>query len=281
MNLEIPSIVQVETSRACNARCSFCARSTDKFTTLPRMSDTLFEKIVNECAGWGGEPGTKLDGFYPFLNNEPFLDPRIGRFSKMVNDRLPWAGLTFFTNGSCFTHEVIESIAGVRISQLAVSLHSTSEEQYQREVGLDFASTLTSIKRIISAITDGSVSVDSMWFVRVSDGDAERDEEFRSFCNSTFPGFKVVIGMRYNWKGDVASPWKASKAFNTPCGRMNGLMILSSGVVALCCMDENGEYPLGDVNSQSLLEIYNGPKRRCYTSKKRRDIQPCDMCNMN
>ena len=34
---------------------------------------------------------------------------------------------------------------------------------------------------------------------------------------------------------------------------------MASGKVALCCMDGEGKHVIGDVNTQSVLEIYNAP----------------------
>jgi len=62
------------------------------------------------------------------------------------------------------------------------------------------------------------------------------------------------------------------------------LDILSSGKVTLCCMDQEGEFPLGDVTQQSVLEVFQGEASRRYQEMhragRRAEIAPCGTCNL-
>ena len=53
------------------------------------------------------------------------------------------------------------------------------------------------------------------------------------------------------------------------------------GKVALCCMDGEGKHVIGDVNTQTVLEIYNAPayrKMRQFTFSRKAAAAPCDTC---
>jgi len=56
---------------------------------------------------------------------------------------------------------------------------------------------------------------------------------------------------------------------------------MASGKVALCCMDGEGKHVIGDVRTQSVLEIYNSPgyrKMRQFTFSRKAAAAPCDTC---
>jgi MoaA/NifB/PqqE/SkfB family radical SAM enzyme len=70
MNEFRPRNVQFEGLSRCNASCIFCPYS-DMERQKGAMNEELFHKIIKE----GKELRVKI--FSPFLNGEPFLDPKI------------------------------------------------------------------------------------------------------------------------------------------------------------------------------------------------------------
>src|SRR3989338_6870154 len=65
-----PKTIQFEGSTSCNANCVFCPRSA-MARSQGTMSDEMFHKIIKE----GKEMGARR--FIPFLNGEPFANPKI------------------------------------------------------------------------------------------------------------------------------------------------------------------------------------------------------------
>ena len=65
-----------------------------------------------------------------------------------------------------------------------------------------------------------------------------------------------------------------------PCNQWFDISIFCNGVVPHCCMDAKGDFPFGDVNKQSLLEIYNNPQFRNLRQNviSRDVIYPCNSC---
>lgn len=269
--MQYPGIVQIETSGACNARCGFCPHSTMNRTSEDRMSMELFLKIVNEIKEWPVRPAQ----ICPFLTNEPFADNRVYGFCKIINAAIPESELVFFTNGSLFTDGNLDKLSEVdRIKIIHVSLHHSNKEAYEVDLGLNWEKTLASIHRLIDR---------QKWRVRllrVSNGNRTEDQAFVDFCAKEFPGTETQNSYRYNWKGDIKSHIPYENTLDIICPRHNSMTILCDGRVALCCMDENGDYSLGDANETSLLEIYNGPKALSYRTRVKRWSEPCGKCNM-
>ena len=89
-----------------------------------------------------------------------------------------------------------------------------------------------------------------------------------------------IVGL-FNYKGDIQSPLPVP---SYACEHITRLDILSSGKVALCCMDQEGAYSLGDVNNHSVLEVFRGEESRRYQEMhrtgRRTEIAPCGTCNL-
>jgi hypothetical protein len=114
---------------------------------------------------------------------------------------------------------------------------------------------------------------------RVTDGSA-RDEAFLSFVQQRYPLFKPFMIGGGNWSGqvDFATERRVPPA---GCFRWFELSIMASGKVALCCMDGEGKHVIGDVNTQSVLEVYNSAgyrKMRQFTFSRKAAAAPCDSC---
>src|SRR6185295_13944982 len=89
---EYPRLVAVETTSRCNAECPFCpynVRSREK----THMDQALFEKIIQDCTEF------PLPAIEPFLNGEPFVDPKIMDRLEMIRSRLPNTKLRVYSNG--------------------------------------------------------------------------------------------------------------------------------------------------------------------------------------
>jgi radical SAM protein with 4Fe4S-binding SPASM domain len=108
----------------------------------------------------------------------------------------------------------------------------------------------------------------------------ERDQAFKTFVQQRYPLFNLFMIGAGNWTGqvDVATERRVPPA---GCFRWYELSIMASGKVALCCMDGEGKHVIGDVNAQSVLEIYNDPgykKMRQFTFSRKAAAAPCDTC---
>jgi len=102
--------------------------------------------------------------------------------------------------------------------------------------------------------------------------------EFVEYCAVRWPRFEVVIIKRDGWLGHVDP--ESPEIPDSWCVRWWGLSIMSTGVVSLCCMDGQGRYSIGDLNRQTMLEVYNSPhwRERREQVMSRKDIHPCNTC---
>jgi hypothetical protein len=241
------------------------------------MTEEMFSQIINEIATWQAPPNT----ICPFLTNEPFADARIYDFCRLINEKLPKTSIVFYTNGSLFTERNIEQLRTVKnIYTINLSLHHSSATEYEAELKIPWTKTIESIHRLINS--DRTLPITrQIVILRVGNGNQAEDLKFLKFCAETFPGTAAFVAQRWNWKGSIKSHIDYRPWLDIICPRQNGMCILASGKVALCCLDQDAQYALGDLNKQSLLEVFNADLARKYRTTIKRNLTPCNSCNMH
>jgi hypothetical protein len=272
-NGEYPRMVAVETTSRCNATCPFCpynVRVRDK----THMTDELFAKIIEECREF------PLEQIEPFLNGEPFVDPSIMDRLEMIRSRLPATRLRVYSNGYALAPKRIDELCGMGLDTLIISLNTLDPVKYETIMGLKLERTLANVKYLTDPVRRHKVAKNvHLRMTRMEDTTLEEQDNFIAFCKSR--GIKPMIVGLFNYKGDINSPLPVP---SYACEHITRLDILSNGTVTLCCQDQEGEYAWGDVNKQTVLEVYRGVVasryRDMHRSGRRKEIEPCGTCNL-
>jgi len=272
--IEYPLEIQIETLTICNAKCTFCP-----YPTMERqgdkMSEQLIEKIINDLKII---PSNLPFTISPFKVNDPLLDKRIFAVCQSINTELPNAKIRLFTNGSPLNEKNIEKIANIKnMVHLWVSLNEYEEEPYRKLMDLPFTKTIEKLDMLHNLVQAGFPH--PVFVSRIADG-SERDKGFMTYLAQRYPLFERFLIGRSNWTGQVDIGMQ-KRILPYSCARWYEVSIMASGKVALCCMDGEGKHVIGDVNNQSVLEIYNSPeyrKMRQYTFSRLAAAAPCNTC---
>jgi MoaA/NifB/PqqE/SkfB family radical SAM enzyme len=270
---EHPRLVSVETTSRCNAECPFCpynVRSREK----THMDQALFEKIIQDCTEF------PLPAIEPFLNGEPFVDPKIMDRLEMIRSKLPNTKLRVYSNGYALSPKRIDELCGMGIDHLYISLNTLNPEKYKNIMGFNLARTLDNVKYLTDGVRRDKVARKiTLRMTRMEDTTVEEQRAFKKFCDDQ--NVRCFIVGLFNYKGDIQSPLPVP---SYACEHITRLDIMSSGKTALCCMDQEGAYSLGDVNNQSVLEVFRGEESRRYQDMhrngRRTEIAPCGTCNL-
>lgn len=268
--------IQIETTNRCNAKCVFCHHPNMK-RPLTDMSDELFLKLIRDLKE------TQVKYIQPFMAGEMFLDKKIFERLELVNRELPGVGIVIFTNGFLLDEERAEKLSRIRdIRIINFSLNAFEPKDYKKRVGLDFERVVMNIKNVIRLNARrkflDNITIASVEYGKEYMAENKRyNDAFCRFCADNFPGVEVKVGYKYNYLSNIFS---ARKFQNKYCYRLKGIVVLANGLVALCCMDMEGEYILGNANEHSLLDIFNGPLAREYRYHRKSHMVPCRSCNM-
>jgi radical SAM protein with 4Fe4S-binding SPASM domain len=151
------------------------------------------------------------------------------------------------------------------------SLNATNKEDYAATVGDgDYDSTVENIRYLISKFKH-RVKVNMV----VTDYNKNQSELFLKQW-----GHKGKLTACKNWCGSIPSSLAGNRKSCTMIQRH--LTVLWDGRVALCCFDYNGQVILGDLNHQSMKEIWDGNQwMRDKHDRLDFDLPLCRDCNNN
>ncbi len=253
----LPSVILIENTNCCNAHCVMCPR--EKLTRKPGvMAFALFEKIIREVSGAKRKPIVHLHGF-----GEPLLDESIPeriRLAKAFGVKHTY----LVTNASLLFAGTARKIIGAGLDEMKISFYGTDDESYNRTMrGLDFKVALDNIRRFVKIRKEmkkkrpklilqympqktNGAGTKEFTFLWRSVLDQKMGDRLNFVSPDNFGG-----GRDYNpVKGKIASvcfyPWSA-------------LSVLQDGRAVTCCVDYNGAQGAGDLNFQTVMEIWNGP----------------------
>jgi MoaA/NifB/PqqE/SkfB family radical SAM enzyme len=269
---EVPRLVSVETTSHCNAKCVFCPNNALARDKGP-MDQDLFEKIIEDCREF------RLEAIEPFLQGDPFSDPKILERLEHIRRRLPDTKLRLYTNGYGMTPKKIDAMLGLGLDHLYVSVNTLNPQKYKDTMGLHLERTLENLNYLTHPSRRGRVANDVTFrMTRLGDTTLEEQDAFLRYCQERGVG-SFIVGL-FNYKGDIKSELPVP---SYGCEHVGRLDILATGKVTLCCMDQDGDYGWGDLRQMSVLEAYRHPMARRYREMhrtgKRREIDPCGTCN--
>ena len=237
------------------------------------MDDDLFEKIIDDCTEF------PLEAIEPFLQGDPFSDPKIIERLLTIRKKLPKTKLRLYTNGYGMTPRRIDEMSGLGIDHLYVSLNTLDAERYESVMGLRLERTLNNLVYLTEPERRGRIANKITFrMTRLEDSSVEEQRQFVSYCKER--GVKPMIVGLFNYKGDIGSSFPVPRY---GCEHVARLDILASGRVTLCCMDQDGEYGWGSAREHSVLELYRHTQARHYrklhSTGRRREVEPCGTCN--
>ncbi|WP_306549736.1 radical SAM/SPASM domain-containing protein [Desulfobulbus sp.] len=256
-HLPWPSQILIENTNCCNAQCVMCPRDT---LTRKRgfMEFGLFEKIMTELSGARRKPVVHLHGF-----GEPLLDPLLPERIKLAKA----CGIKqtyMVTNASLLFPETARSLILAGLDAMKISFYGTDEASYNATMRqLDFKVALQNIKdfmRIRKELKKSNPKLVLQYLPQENNGSqiAEFQSLWRSLPDKN-RGDCLNISSLDNFGGGKSYNTVGEKIVSVCFYPWSALSVLWDGKAVTCCVDYNGAQGVGDVNTQSIREIWNGP----------------------
>jgi len=274
---KFPDHVDIEISAICNMKCPMCYTTTDEYMNTMKkglMEFKLFKKIIDECAdhraysirlSLRGEPFLHKDIIEMIryakkkgikevstLANNLVLDPKL--FKEAMEAGLDWLTISFDGLGKMY--EWIRQPA-----KFAESYEKIKE--YKR-----IKDAARSVKPIIK--------VQTVW-PAIKDNAKEYFDAFESYVDNI--AINTLVDYLHK-DTDIVYV----KDFVCPV-LYQRLVIGFDGIVMLCTNDEFCTTPVGDVNTESVYDIWHGQKmtdaRKAHKEHKGVELlTPCKHCYM-
>ena len=256
--------IQFEGTTHCNARCTFCPRY-DMTRQMGEMSDELFHKIIKDGKA------IKHSFFVPFLNGEPFVFSRIWKWlDYMQKENVP---VHIYTNAELLDVDRILKYKNIRL--ICCSINAATKETHKKIMrGPDFDVVTKNVKELIKKAKLPA----GVWasFVEVEDNIHEKEMFQKQW------GENAIFGEFKNWGGARHDKLERTGERTVCYSSTQTMSILWDGRAVVCCLDYDGKLVLGDVNKQTLTEIWH--KSRWLRNKHKRldySMTPCRDCNQN
>lgn len=246
----LPEIVQIEATNICNAKCVFCPRD-EMHRRQGIMSLDLFKKIVDECAELG-ITHVRMHNY-----GEAFVDRKLVekvRYAKQKGIR----EVGMISNGSLITEPVARGMIEAGLDAINISVDASGKEVFEAtRIGLKYDKVIANIERLLRLRGESGKRRPKLIlsFVRQNNSADEQAfiEHWRSIAD------KIHVTDLHNWAGTLNS----ESDVNYPCYRpWLTFTVLWDGRVSLCCADFDGRTILGNLNTQTISEIWNAEAYR-------------------
>ncbi len=244
--------IYLEISNLCNLACAFCPGTTrPKGRITPEKMALLLPKL---------RPYT--DYLYFHLMGEPLCHPDLQKLLDMAGEEGFKVILT--TNGTLLARQQDMLLDSPALHKINISLHAFEAN----DLRVPFETYLHDCFRFGQAAEGKKLIVYRLW----NQGGAEaKNGEILTAMAAHFPkpwkqerngqriGDRVYLeyGEKFDWP-DLQAPEDRGELF---CyGLRDQLGVLCDGTVVPCCLDHNGDIPLGNLYTQNLEEILNSPR---------------------
>ena len=258
--------VYIEITNVCNLSCNFCPKTGRK---LQFSDEERFKEIIEKV-----KPYT--DYVYFHLMGEPLLNKNLARFLDICYENGLKVNIT--TNGTLLAKEKNVLINAKALRQVNISLHSfeankvTKElEEYVSEV-IDFINEAK--ENIICSIRlwnmdngilnlKGKNTLNDDILKMLQEGLNSEIDIKEALSNK--PGIKVSKNVYINSAEKFEWP-NINRAVISESAFCYGLRdqigILVDGTVVPCCLDSEGNIPLGNIFESSLENILNSKRAK-------------------
>lgn len=264
-----PRFIQLETASFCNSNCLFCPygsiRANKEYKAMPLET---FLRVINECSNY------PVETIYLCLMNEPLADKRMPELINHAKEKNPNTKIKLITNGQLLTPLVSKALIGSKLDEIAFSIHGWTEDTYKNVMGIAINKTLENMNNFIKLADRDKIKI-SMVCVKTNFFTKKDYYLGFNFCKRNNIDFELgeLLNMAGNVNAILAEKIGIEKVvrkeikgcrFGWP---INSMHILHDGGVVACCMDWRREVNLGNINDNSLFEIWNGQAYKDFRDK--------------
>lgn len=254
---EFPKVVLIDTVSFCNLACSMCVHP-EMTREKGVMPWELFTKIIDEVAA-----EDKNVRVWMVFFGEPLI---LKNRTPSIFDMISYAkkkGLTDVvtnTNANLMDEDASRKLIEAGLDAIYIGIDAFTAETYSKiRVKGDYSSTVKNIQYLLRLKEELKTDKPDVFvqFVEM-DNNAGEKEAFIDFWSEQ--GAKVKIRPKVSWAGLIEAPnLVLGEADRWPCyWAMQTMSITDTGKVVTCAVDLDARFIAGDVNNNTLKDVWNG-----------------------
>jgi radical SAM protein with 4Fe4S-binding SPASM domain len=274
-----PPSMEIEPTNLCNLRCVTCPGARTRY---PKgyMDVDLFQRIVSEAS----EIGVKR--IHLFLRGEPTLHPRIFEMIAFIKSKGLAVHLT--SNGTTLSPERSAELLRTGLNsadQLTISFLGHAKESHEATmVGVDHDRVVRNVlglMRLRKQLRVNGPVVETI--LNPTPATRHETEEFLRFWQGKVDHARIGgISLSFQeYKRERAD----SVVRTSPCTQVYERMPVTwDGRVPQCVTDFDGDWIVGDLRSDSIMDVWNGERmqtiRRVHQERQFEKMPLCLHCDM-
>lgn len=279
IDLNFPTSVHLEISSLCNLSCIHCPSHLPQYKEWGKTHGIMQLGLFNRAMDEIDQRGVTRLALHK--DGEPLLHPEINTILNRVKKNQTHY-VTLITNGHLLTDEVADAILDNHIDSIIFSIGAASASFYEKVRGKGYEKVLDNISSFLNKREEfhhkPAITVQIINLPEFPEMKTEI-EKFKQFWKGK--PVKVMVFEELNW--GVFDTCEAS-IDRYPCPSLwRNLFVHWDGKVSPCCMDWNQSLTLGNLNNQSLAEIWTGEKikdfRKAHLKNEFAALPLCGNCN--
>ncbi len=299
----MPTFVSVEPANICQLRCPECPVGMWNKETSPAKAERLMRMEVFERVLAQVQKTAHTMQFY--FQGEPLLNKQLPEMIALAHQ----AGLYTIvsTNAQALSHNTAEALVKSGLNRIIVSIDGFSEESYTAyRVGGSLEKALDGLRYLREAkdCYGSSICIElQVLRLRTNEHEWQWIRSHYKRLGATRLVFKTAQlydyehgnplmpsderYSRYKQGGNgtyhLHRSWVRQHWYTHPCFRLwSGCVITTTGDVLPCCYDKEHKYSLGNLQHQSLSDIFHSQKANTLRKKvlKEQDhmLEMCKNC---
>lgn len=299
----VPFVGEIETTNACSFECIMCPRGRGKMTReIGFMTQSLFNDLVHQIRDNSNYYNNQIQNFQSIDKyfevcglrlhhfGDPLLDPLISSRIDLLKTitHLP---VHFSTCPQNLTNELIKELLTSGLDRIVFALDAMDQKAFSviRGSKWNLFQIIDNVEKMIieSRKQNAKIAID-VQMIKLQ-ANIDQQAQFESFWSKKPVRILIKDFAPYpDVPTNIAPTSKIHKDFSNlyipyVCKRpFYSLTVLYDGKVVPCSFDYNGENIIGDLNYQSLEQIWNGDRfhnfRQKFTTGKLSNGNLCYRC---
>lgn len=289
--LPFPYVMYIEPTNLCNFKCIFCPTGDKmllKKVGRPEglMKMELYKKIIDDIKN----SGYTLRLLSLYKDGEPLVNPYFPEMVQYAKDSKICDRIWTKTNGALLNPELNSKLVNCGLTWMGISVEAVSSEKYLKiaDAHIDYEQFKSNIKDLFS-----KKKSDFHLYIKIADSGLTEQEkqkfydDFSPICDTI--AIEKLMGWSYSSVKDFTLGTNPDTYDGLPfteeevCSYPFYVMAVNfNGSVSLCGNDWSHSTIVGNLNNESILEVWNGEKlynfRKMLLTGKRKLNRACGDC---
>ena len=279
-----PLHLDIEVSSQCNLKCPFCSRTQriaeDTWRNPGNIDMDLYKKTIDQAAE-AGVYALNLN-----VIGEPFIHRGLTEMVKYAKDK-GIVDIFFHTNGVLLTEKKSRELIESGLDKLIISFDSPYKDKYERvRIGAKYEHVLKNIKRFqdIREEMNSITPVTRINFIKLPGVTKKEIEDMISLFSPIVDSIGLLDYIESDNNVRTTGRFDKDYKSNFVCSQLlTRMTVYDDGRVFPCCSDYDDGLQIGDLNNQTLMEVWDGDAlndiRKKHFEGKFYELDACAKCD--